>query len=109
MTDVEDEVNKMDELIKKLNRCNINVKLILEMLKKMNEKKESKETTDYKKSMSKRIQQPKETTIQYYKSDYDMAVSVRFGPVHACADMYWDRFGFGSVRLMFSTVAETHI
>ena len=38
--------NKMDELIKKQNRCNSNVESILEMLKKVDEKKESKETTD---------------------------------------------------------------
>ena len=46
MAEVDDEVNKMDEMIKKLNKCNNNVKLILELLKKMDEKKESKETTD---------------------------------------------------------------
>ena len=83
MTDVEDEVNKMDELIKKLNKCNSNVKLTLDMLKKMDEKKESNQTTDCTKSIgrpvgdfetkrkqylemlnSKRINTPKETTIQ---------------------------------------------
>ena len=90
MAEVDDEVNKMDEMIKKLNKCNNNVKLILELLKKMDEKKESKETADDKKTIgrpvgdfetkrkqylemlnSKRIKQPKETPIQYYKIDYN--------------------------------------
>ena len=38
MTDVDDEVNKIDELVKKLNKCNNNVKLILQLLKTMDEK-----------------------------------------------------------------------
>ena len=90
MAEVDDEVNKMDEMIKKLNKCNNNVKLILELLKKMDEKKESKETADDKKTIgrpvgdfqtkrkqyfemlnSKRLKQPNETTIQYYKNDYN--------------------------------------
>ena len=96
MTDVDDEVNKIDELVEKLNKCNNNVKLILQLLKtmdeKINEKKGFKENGEAfeKKGVgrpagdfetkrkqyldmlnSKRIKQPKETTLQYYKLDYD--------------------------------------
>ena len=51
MTEVEKEVDKMDELLKKINRCNNNVKLVHELLKTMDEKlnsekKESKEGTE---------------------------------------------------------------
>ena len=91
-----DNTDKMDELIKKMNRYNNSLKLILQLLKtideKTNEKKWFKENGEAseKKSIgrpvgdfetkrkqyldmvnSKIIKQPKETTIQCYKIDYD--------------------------------------
>ena len=95
MTEVEKEVDKMDELLKKINRCNNNIKLVHELLKTMDEKlksekKESKEGTENKRTIgrpsgdyqskraqylemlnSKRIKTPKEQTLQDYKIDYD--------------------------------------
>ena len=91
-----DTTDKIDELIKKMNRYNNSLKLILQLLKtideKTNEKKWFKENGEAseKKSIgrpvgdfetkrkqylemlnSKIIKQPKETTIQCYKIDYD--------------------------------------
>ena len=95
MTEVEKEVDKMDELLKKINRCNNNIKLVHELLKTMDEKlnsekKESKEGTENKRGIgrpigtyeekrtqyiemlnTKKIKQPKSQTLQYYKIDYD--------------------------------------
>ena len=93
MTEVEKEVDKMDELLKKINRCNNNIKLVNElktMDEKLNsEKKESKEKTDkrpigrpagnYEEKREQylemlntgKIKQPKSQTLQYYKIDYD--------------------------------------
>ena len=90
-----DNTDKIDELIKKMNRYNNSLKLILQLLKtideKTNEKKWFKENGEAseKKSIgrpvgdfeskrkqylemlnSKIIKQPKETTIQYNKIDY---------------------------------------
>ena len=95
MAEVEKEVDKMDELLKKMNRCNNNIKLVHEFLKtideKLNsEKKESKEGSETKRGIgrpvgdfdskrsqylemlnSKKIKSPKPQTLQYYKIDYD--------------------------------------
>lgn len=38
MSDPDDGVDKMNDLVKKLNRCNNNIKLILEMMKNIDEK-----------------------------------------------------------------------
>ena len=95
MTPVEEDVNKIDELIKKMNKCNNNVKLILELLKTIDEKskEESKENIkppekrsigrpptgsyDEKRKQylemlnSKKIKSPKPQTMEFYKTDYD--------------------------------------
>ena len=82
----ETNVDKLDELTNKLNRCNKHVKLIYELLQKMNETKEksqssymtpnsakykNKRTVYLQKLDSKEIKQPKESTLQYYKLEYD--------------------------------------
>ena len=83
----ETNVDKLDELTNKINRCNKNVKLIYELLQKMNEAKEKKSQSSYitrnsaeyknkravylQKLNSKEIKQPKESTLQYYKIEYD--------------------------------------
>ena len=38
MSDPDDNADKMTELVKKLNRCNNNIKTILEMMKNIDEK-----------------------------------------------------------------------
>ena len=83
----ETNVDKLDELTNKVNRCNKNIKLIYELLQKMNETKEKKSPSSYmtpnsakyknkravylQKLNSKEIKQPKESTLQYYKIDYN--------------------------------------
>ena len=81
-----DNIDKIDELIKKMNRYNNSLKLILQFLSNIDEK--TNEGASEKKSIgrpvgdfeTKRkqyiemlnsiiIKQPKETTIQYYKID----------------------------------------
>ena len=78
-------LEKLDEITNKLNRCNKNVKLVLELLEKMSEAKETKtefkpmDETTYKnkravyltKLNNKEIRNPKTQTLNYYKIDYD--------------------------------------
>ena len=78
-------LEKLDELTNKLNRCNQNIKLVLELLEKMSKANETKteykpmDETTYKnkravyltKLNSKEIKQPKQSTLNYYKINYD--------------------------------------
>ena len=80
-------LEKLEELTNKLNRCNKHVKLVLEILQKLQEATEKKTTPDSKdardgtyenkrnvyltKLNNKEIKQRKQTTLQYYKIDYD--------------------------------------
>jgi len=78
-------MEKLDELTNKLNRCNKNIKLVLELLEKLAKSNETKteykpmDETTYKnkravyltKLNNKEIKQPKQSTLQYYKIDYD--------------------------------------
>ena len=79
-------LEKLDEITNKLNRCNKNIKLVLELLEKMSKAKEQTKTeykpmdeTTYKnkravyltKLNNKEIRQPKIQTLNYYKIDYD--------------------------------------
>ena len=78
-------LEKLDEITNKLNRCNKNVKLVLELLEKMSKAKETKtefkpmDETTYKnkravyltKLNNKEIRNPKTQTLNYYKIDYD--------------------------------------
>ena len=81
----ETNLEKLVEITNKLNRCNKNVKLILEMMEKMNLANEKK--TEYKpideatyknkravyltKLNNKEIKNPKKETLEYYKVDFD--------------------------------------
>ena len=81
----ETNLEKLVEITNKLNRCNKNVKIILEMIEKMNLANESK--TEYKpideatyknkravyltKLNNKEIWNPKKETLEYYKVDFD--------------------------------------
>ena len=81
----ETNLEKLVEITNKLNRCNKNVKLILEMMEKMNLANESKKeykpmdkaTYENKKNVyltklnSGEIKQPKESTLSYYNITYD--------------------------------------
>ena len=81
----ESNLDKLMEITNKLNRCNKNVKLILEMMEKMNLANESKKeykpmdkaTYENKKNVyltklnSGEIKQPKESTLSYYNITYD--------------------------------------
>ena len=83
----ETNVDKLDELTNKLSRCNKNIKLALELLQKMSEATEKKNQSTYiapnsaefknkravylTKLNNKEIKQPKESTLKYYKIDYD--------------------------------------
>ena len=79
-------LEKLDEITNKLNRCNKNIKLVLELLEKMSKAKEQTKTeykpmdeTTYKnkravyltKLNNKEIRQPKIQTLNYYKIEYD--------------------------------------
>ena len=80
-------LEKLDELTNKLNRCNKNVKLVLELLQKLHatsEKKimpyskdvrdgtyENKRNIYLTKLNNKEIKQPKQTTLDYYKIEWD--------------------------------------
>ena len=78
-------LEKLAEMNNKLSRCNKNIKLILELLEKLNKASENKteykpmDETTYKnkravyltKLNSKEIKQPKQSTLNYYKIDYD--------------------------------------
>ena len=78
-------LEKLTEMNNKLSRCNKNIKLILELLEKLNKASENKteykpmDETTYKnkravyltKLNSKEIKQPKQSTLNYYKIDYD--------------------------------------
>ena len=78
-------LEKLDELTNKLNRCNKNINLVLDLLEKMSKANETKteykpmDETTYKnkravyltKSNSKEIKQPKQSTLNYYKINYD--------------------------------------
>ena len=78
-------LEKLDEITNKLNRCNKNIKLVLELLEKLSQAKETKteykpmDETTYKnkravyltKLNSKEIKNPKIQTLNYYKIDYD--------------------------------------
>ena len=80
-------LEKLDELTNKLNRCNKNVKLVLDLLQKLHEVSDKK-TTPYNKDTrdgtyenkrniyltklnNKEIKQPKQTTLDYYKIELD--------------------------------------
>lgn len=94
MSDPDDGVDKMNDLVKKLNRCNNNIKLILEMMKNIDEKLgsgksepvekkpvgrpagtyESKRQQYFDMLTSGKISMPKPTTLQYYriiKNDFE--------------------------------------
>ena len=80
-------LEKLDELTNKLNRCDKNIKLGLELLQKLHEATEKKTTPDSKdtrdgtyenkrnvyltKLNNKEIKQPKQTTLNYYKIEWD--------------------------------------
>ena len=87
MSDPDDGVDKMNDLVKKLNRCNNNIKLILETMKNIDEKLgsgksepvekkpvgrpagtyESKRQQYFDMLTSGKISMPKPTTLQYYR------------------------------------------
>ena len=83
----ETNVDKLDELTNKLNRCNKNIKLALELLQKMSEATEKKNQGGYvvkgsseyrnKKQVyltklnNKEIKQPRPETLRFYEIDYD--------------------------------------
>ena len=81
----ETNLDKLIEITNKLNRCNKNVKMILEMMEKMNLAHESKkeykpmDEATYKnkravylaKLNNKEIKNPKKETLEYYKVDFD--------------------------------------
>ena len=81
----ETNLEKLDEITNKLNRCNKNVKLVLELLEKLSKASENKteykpmDETTYKnkravyltKLNNKEIRNPKIQTLNYYKIDYD--------------------------------------
>ena len=94
MSDPDDGVDKMNDLVKKLNRCNNNIKLFLEMMKNIDEKLgsgksepvekkpvgrpagtyESKRQQYFDMLTSGKISMPKPTTLQYYriiKNDFE--------------------------------------
>ena len=80
-------LEKLDEMTNKLNRCNKNIKLVLELLQKLHEATEKKSQSSYmtpnssefrnkravylQKLNSKEIKQPKKSTLECYKIDYD--------------------------------------
>ena len=78
-------LEKLTEIANKLNRCNKNIKLVLELLEKLSKASENKteykpmDETTYKnkravyltKLNSKEIKQPKQSTLNYYKIDFD--------------------------------------
>ena len=80
-------LEKLDEMTNKLNRCNKNIKLVLELLQKLHEATEKKtqnvfiapNSAEYKnkravyltKLNNKEIKLPKKSTLEYYKIDYD--------------------------------------
>ena len=83
----ETNLEKLVEITNKLNRCNKNVKLILEMIEKMNLANESKTQSGYvakgsseyknKKQVyltklnNKEIKQPRPETLKFYEIEYD--------------------------------------
>ena len=81
----ETNLEKLDEITNKLNRCNKNVKLVLELLEKLSKASENKteykpmDETTYKnkravyltKLNNTEIRNPKIQTLNYYKIDYD--------------------------------------
>ena len=87
MSDPDDNADKMTELVKKLNRCNNNIKTILEMIKNIDEKLGSDKTEPVEKKPVRRpagtyeskrqqyfdmltsgkISMPKPQTLQYYR------------------------------------------
>ena len=87
MSDPDDNADKMTELVKKLNRCNNNIKTILEMMKNIDEKLGSDKTEPVEKKpvgrpagtyetkrqqyfdmlTSGKIIAPKTATLQYYR------------------------------------------
>ena len=83
----ETNVDKLDELTNKLNRCNKNIKLALELLQKMSEATEKKNQSTYiapnraefknkravylTKLNNKEIKMPKKSTLEKYKIDYN--------------------------------------
>ena len=80
-------LEKLDEMTNKLNRCNKNIKLVLELLQKLHEATEKKSQSSYitpnsaeyknkravylTKLNNKEIKLPKKSTLEYYKIDYD--------------------------------------
>ena len=78
-------LEKLDELTNKINRCNKNVKLVLELLEKMNEATDKKTQSTYiapsefknkravylTKLNNTEIKQPKQTTLKFYEIEYD--------------------------------------
>ena len=78
-------LEKLTEMNNKLSRCNKNIKLVLELLEKLSKASENKteykpmDETTYKnkravyitKLNSKEIKQPKQSTLNYYKIDFD--------------------------------------
>ena len=78
-------LEKLDEITNKLNRCSKNIKLVLELLEKLSKASETKaeykpmDESTYKnkravyltKLNNKEIKQPKQSTLNYYKIDYD--------------------------------------
>ena len=80
-------LEKLDEMTNKLNRCNKNIKLVLELSQKLHEATEKK-NAPYSKDVKdgtyenkrnvyltklnhKEIKQPKQTTLDYYKIEWD--------------------------------------
>ena len=80
-------LEKLDEMTNKLNRCNKNIKLVLELLQKLHEATEKKSQNNYvakgsseyknKKQVyltklnNKEIKQPRPETLRFYEIDYD--------------------------------------
>ena len=80
-------LEKLDEMTYKLNRCNKSIKLVLELMQKLHEATEKKNapyskdvkdgTYENKRNVyltklnNKEIKQPKQTTLDYYKIEWD--------------------------------------
>ena len=79
-------LEKLDEITNKLNRCNENIKLVFELLEKLSKASENKKqgggyggSAEYKnkkqvyltKLNNKEIKQPRRETLNFYEIDYD--------------------------------------
>ena len=113
-------LEKLTEMNNKLSRCNKNIKLVLELLEKLSKASENKteykpmDETTYKnkravyltKLNSKEIKQPKQSTLNYYKIDFDEDYRniriihnyIFFGIILLC--YYWSYFQGQAVSVL---------